>query len=183
MATVANRNAVARGFDAVLEAGVPDGSAPEVLLDAVDGLGAELEDWVDPAASAALLGTEHAIVPGDGQVAIVFPLRRLATLTESGFKDYWLNTHADVGRAVPGLRGYRQFHADPELSKAAAARAGFGVSDFDGVAEGYYADRAEFTKVMSQPEVVQTALEDERRFIDHSRSPASLVRTVYTIHD
>jgi hypothetical protein len=50
----------------------------------------------------------------------------------------------------------------------------FAIYDFEGVAEGYYTDRDQFLRIMSQAEMTEAALEDEKRFIDHSRSPASL---------
>ncbi|MCZ7526631.1 MAG: EthD domain-containing protein [Acidimicrobiia bacterium] len=185
-ATTAHGAEVVTGFAAMMELAVPDEAGAQPLIDAVEGCAERLEGLgarIDATASAALIGTEHVIVPGEEPVALFYALRRLPTLDPEGFRDHWLHRHAELGRAVPGLRGYRQVHADPEASKAAAAAAGVGVHDFDGVAEAYYADVEDFLGIMAKPEVTADALEDEKRFIDHSRSTGMLTRIAYRVRD
>ena len=161
-------------FDAVFELSSDDDL--DRLISAVQGVGKAVEQWTVPERSAAIAGTEHVIVPGQRPLLLVFPLRRLESLTSEQFHDYWLHKHAEVALDVPGLQGYRQFHADAAASAAAAAAAGVGISDFEGAAEGYYQDIDAFLEVMSKPEVAADALEDEKRFIDHARSVIGLYR-------
>jgi hypothetical protein len=167
----------APSFDAVIELSGED-LDQVALASAFEGVGPRLEDWVVPERSAAVAGTEHTFVEGSQPLRIVMGLRRLETLTSPAFHDYWLNTHGELGRKVPGSQGYRQFHADAEASARLAAAAGVAVDDFEGVAEAYFTDMDAFMAVMSRPEIVEPLLEDERRFIDHSRSAIGLFRTV-----
>jgi hypothetical protein len=152
-------------FDAFFELGGEDARF-ETLVAAVAGSGDRLQPLVDPARSAALVGTEHVIIPGSQGLLLVMALRRLPVLSPKEFHDFWLNEHAvEVGRSVPDLQGYRQFHADEEATRAAATAAGLAIHDLDGTAEGYYQDIDVFLEVMSRPEVTADA-----GFIDHSRS-------------
>jgi EthD domain len=160
-------------FDVVVDFGDEDAST-EDLLSAVKGVGRSLASAVDAERSAALLGTEHVIVAGTRPLILVFPLRRLDALTYDEFHDHWLQKHAALARAIPVIQAYRQFHALPAESDAAAEAAGVAISDFEGAAEGYYQDLQSFLDIMSAPEVVADAIEDERRFIDHSRSVMGL---------
>jgi len=162
-------------FDAVFELGGEEADLALVVA-AVKDVGSRLGDWIDPSRSAAIAGTEHVIVPGHQPLELVFPLRRLPTLTSEQFHDHWLNKHSKVALQVPGLQGYRQFHADAAVSADAAASAGVTICDFEGVAEGFYESRDAFLQIMAQPAVTADALADERTFIDHARSVIGLYR-------
>jgi hypothetical protein len=165
-------------FDAVFEVGA-EGATWTELIPAVQGLVERLKELVNPARSAVIAGTEHVIVPGEQPLLLVFALRRLPSLTSEEFHNYWLNKHADVGRAVPGLQGYRQFHADQKATETAAEAAGVAITDFEGAAEGYYQDLNSFLEIMSKPEVTADAIEDEKKFIYHSRSVIGLFRVAW----
>jgi len=56
---------------------------------------------------------------------------------------------------------------------------GVGINDFEGTAEGSYESLDDFLKIMSLPEVAQRALEDEKKFIDHSRSSIGLYHVAW----
>jgi hypothetical protein len=114
-------------------------------------------------------------------LTLVFALHRLPSLSSEQFHDYWLNKHAEVGRAVPGLQGYRQFHANQEATKAAAEAVGVALSDFEGAAEGFYRSLKDFLEIMSKPEVAADAIEDEKKFIDHSRSVIGLYHVAWNM--
>jgi len=111
-------------------------------------------------------------------IKLVFCLRRLPSLSLAEFQDYWLNNHAPLVRSHAGtlnIRRYVQTHttADPALQGALAASRG-APDGFDGVAELWWESREEMAAGTATPEGREAAralLEDERRFIDHSRSP------------
>jgi hypothetical protein len=175
-ATEQGRQAGAFGIDGFVEVAGPDSVDWADLVDALAGASDRLGSEVDPGRSAAVVGVEHDIVPGDLPVLLVYALRRLPSPTHEGFSDYWLGHHAEFGRRLQDGRGYRQFHADHELSVMAAESAGLSVSDLDGVAEASFPDVETFLDLMARPEVAADAMEDEKRFIDHSRSAGVLTR-------
>ena len=159
-------------FDLVIEARGKDVSFND-LGQIMSGVGSRLESLIDPASSAALVGTEHEIVPGAQPLFLNMLLRRPSNWARSEWKAHWIEHHAkEVRENVTGLQGYRQFHADPVASEAAAKTAGVAISDFDGTAEGYYSDLAKFFETLSDPEV-----QKDTGFIDHRRS----VMRLYTI--
>lgn len=175
LAHAAATGAAPPSFDAVFEVGGEDADLG-FLIASVKGFSERLDGWVEPARSAALAGVEHVIVAGSRPLVLVYALRRLPRLSSDAFHDYWLHTHAEMGRRVPGQQGYRQFHAFAEATRAASAAAGVALSAFDGVAEAYYQDVETFLALMARPEVSADALADERNFIDHTCSVMGLYR-------
>jgi hypothetical protein len=157
-------------FDAVFEVGAPDTDL-EKLMAAIKEIPKRLESFLELGKSAVIAGVEHLIIPGEDSLTIIFAIRRLQEMTPEAFYDHWLNKHAEVGRSIPNLRGYRQFHADAGATIEAARAMGVAVDDFDGVAQSYFKDVEDFLKIMSEPEMVQDAIDDEKNFIDHTRSP------------
>jgi hypothetical protein len=119
-ASTEHEDSVGTGFDAVLQVAMRPDADAALLVGAVKGASERLGDWIDPSRSAALIGQQHVIVPGEGPIWLVYAIRRLPELTREAFLDHWLHKHADIARAVPGLTGYCQVHADPEASRAAA---------------------------------------------------------------
>ena len=108
---------------------------------------------------------------------LTFCLIRLPHLSREQFQDYWINTHGPlVASAAETLqiRRYVQLH-----SYAAEASAGLRASrgapaDYDGVAELWFDSLDAVTANGQRPEAAAAAallLEDERRFIDLSKSP------------
>ena len=159
-------------FDLVIEVRGKDMSFND-LSQIMSGVGLRLESLIDRASSAALVGTEHEIVPGAQPLFLNMLLRRPSNWASSDWKAHWIEDHAkEVQDNVTGLQGYRQFHVDPVASEAAAKTAGVAISDFDGTAEGYYSDLEKFFETLSDPEV-----QKDTGFIDHRRS----VMRLYTI--
>lgn len=98
---------------------------------------------------------------------IIFPLRRLPHLDRASFQDYWLNQHGPLvarhARTL-GIVRYRQVHTMKDTRPTK-------VDSFDGVAEIWVDPaRAEGT-ADQQREAGRVLFDDERTFIDHSRSP------------
>jgi uncharacterized protein (TIGR02118 family) len=110
-------------------------------------------------------------------IKLTFCLHRLPRLTREAFQDYWRNTHAPLvakNRKALRIRRYVQCHAlTTELNDA--IRAGRQAPEqYDGVAELWWESVDELVAAMSSPEGQEAGLElleDERKFIDLSRSP------------
>lgn len=108
---------------------------------------------------------------------LIFCLRRRAELSQAEFQRYWLEQHGPLVRqhaAALGIRRYVQSHtlADP-LNDLLQAGRGSDVP-FDGVAELWWDDKTAFETASTSEDGRAASLilfEDERRFIDHARSP------------
>lgn len=164
-------------FDAAIEL-VGEPLCMEEIHSALATLSSDMNGWIDWQRSAALAGTVHVIVPGEENLMFLLAIRRRSSLTRTQFEDHWHVRHAELGRRIPGSLGYRQVRAEAELSRAAAAAVGAAAHDFDGAALAFHTDVASFLTRMRNPAVAETALADERRFIDHGRSFCGLFRQV-----
>ncbi len=110
-------------------------------------------------------------------IKLVFPLRRLPHLSRAEFQKYWLEVHGPLVRQQAdalGIERYVQLHTleDP-LNDALRASRG-GPEPYDGVAELWWQSREELDARVRSPAGQRAALlllEDERKFIDLSRSP------------
>jgi uncharacterized protein (TIGR02118 family) len=109
-------------------------------------------------------------------VKLVFALRRLPHLTRAEFQRYWRERHAPLvekHRDALGIRRYVQLHTR-ELPQNEALRLSRGAPEaFDGVALLWF-DSAELRATPAAAAAAAELLEDERRFIDHARSPLFL---------
>jgi uncharacterized protein (TIGR02118 family) len=110
-------------------------------------------------------------------IKLVFCARRLPHLSRAEFQRYWRETHGPLVRrhaATLRIRRYVQVHtADDPLNDALAASRG-APEAFDGVAELWWESRADLEQGIQDEDgrrAAQELLEDERRFIDHARSP------------
>lgn len=157
------------GFEAMVEA-VGEGVSDAALIEALAPIVEAVADHADLARSAVLAGDRHLLAPNFGPNMMVFALRRPAAMSREAFFDYWANKHGPMITRGFGSRGsYYQLHGDDAATQAAAQRFGAGIADFDGHAGGWLRDAAVLGVSMKRPEAV-VALDDERQFIDHSRS-------------
>ena len=108
---------------------------------------------------------------------LVFPLRRLPTLSRGEFQRYWYESHGPlVRRHAKTLRiqRYVQLHScDDPLNDVLRASRG-GPEGYDGIAELWWASREDLEAATASAEGRRASLElldDERRFIDLGRSP------------
>jgi hypothetical protein len=170
-------DAADRPFDSLMEIVVEDKSISE-LIPLFDDLAKRLRDVVDASLSAALVGTEHVILPGTGPLLVLIANRRLPRFTHDGFIEYWLNYHGPFAREhTPpdvGLH-YRQFHTDVNATQQLVRASGFEIGDFDGAAECYYPNADAVRKLMSRTDVVDQATVDEKEFVDHERCVTSVL--------
>ena len=113
---------------------------------------------------------------------LVFCLRRLPSLSRIDFQRYWWETHGPLVRrhaAALRIRRYVQTHTlDDPVQEALRASRG-GPEAYDGVAELWWDSREDLDAALADPAAQRAAaelLEDERRFIDLTRSPLFVVR-------
>jgi hypothetical protein len=162
----------APGYQGMVWAAGPGGSI-DVLISSLQGLADALGDVVDPAASAAIAGTEEVFLPGDGRLLGLYGIRRRPGDSAEHFHDFWRLEHTKLSMHIPGFR-YRQLHAVGYASERAAATAGVGVHDIDGVVEYFFDDiqyQVDMTRLDNFPEIY----EDEKNFIDHDRATFTYV--------
>ncbi len=107
---------------------------------------------------------------------LVFPLRRLPTLSRAEFHKYWFESHGPLVRQharVLGIRRYVQLHTLDEPLNAVLRESRGTHEPYDGVAELWWDSREAMERALASPDAQQAArelLEDERRFIDLPRS-------------
>jgi len=111
-------------------------------------------------------------------IKLIFCLRRKSGMSLAEFQDYWLNTHAPLVRShakTLRIRRYVQTHTlDDPATQQGIARARGAPEAFDGVAELWWDSREEMTAGVATAEGRDASialLQDERKFIDHARSP------------
>ena len=110
-------------------------------------------------------------------VKLIYCLRRLPHLSLEEFQQHWLEHHSQFGKQIKTLRRYVQCHAlanDPirEALKQAGASA---VETYDGLAISWFDSLEALQAELTKNPIVAAALEDEKYFIDHSRSTAMIV--------
>ena len=110
-------------------------------------------------------------------IKLVFSLRRRPELSREEFQAYWRDHHAPlVARHAETLRIRRYVQTHARASVLAAAQSGARGSEpdlYDGQAELWWDSLDYIVAAASVPAGQQAAaelLEDERRFIDHSRA-------------
>lgn len=109
-------------------------------------------------------------------IKVVYCLRRKAEMSLEQFQKYWLETHAEFGRNIPGVKRYVQVHAlGGELQEMLAAGHPAGKNEpFDGVAELWFEE--EDLRKLGGTEGALAAVQDEANFIDFARSVIFLAK-------
>ena len=119
-------------------------------------------------------------------IKLAFCIKLQPHLSREEFLDYWLNTHrplvrkhAQAMRYFPASRRYVQVHTarqhtlDDPLNEA--LRGGQGAPEaFDGVARSWWESKEGIQRAFTAPEgraAGKELMEDEKKFIDHARSP------------
>lgn len=115
-------------------------------------------------------------------IKLTFCLTRLPSLTREEFQDYWWNTHAPLvanHRKALRIARYVQLHSfAPSLSDGIREARGGGLDNapaiYDGVAQLWWESMEDLAAATTTPEGVaagRALYEDERKFIDFTRSP------------
>ena len=93
-------------------------------------------------------------------------LTRKAGMTHEQFMKHWVEIHAALAHAVPGIRRYVQTHILEERKRADIASTDVHV---DGIAELWYDDRDAMMKSAATPEA-KALYADGALFIGHIKS-------------
>ncbi len=110
-------------------------------------------------------------------IKLVFCLRRLPHLSREEFQRYWLESHGPLVRELAphlGVKRYVQVHTVTSAFSEAMSRHRGAPDDFDGVAELWWDSVDDFALAGTTKEgrdAGRRLLEDEKRFIDLTRSP------------
>ena len=76
-------------------------------------------------------------------------LQRREGLTHDQFVKHWVEVHAPLAHAVPGLRRYSQSHIVAERTRPDISSLGVAI---DGIAELWYDDREAMERALASPE-------------------------------
>jgi len=110
-------------------------------------------------------------------IKLVFTLRRLPHLSRAQFQQYWREEHGPLVakfRKELRIRRYVQVHTREHPIGESLRSSRDAPEPFDGVAELWWDSLEDLAAAFEEPagqEAGTTLLEDERRFIDHARSP------------
>ena len=110
-------------------------------------------------------------------IKLTFCLRRLPHLTVEEFQEYWLNNHAPLAARhaeTLNIRRYIQTHTLATPINDLFAKSRNAPEPYDGVAELWFDSLESMAAGGATPEgrtAAKELLEDERKFIDHGRSP------------
>ena len=109
-------------------------------------------------------------------IKLSFGVRRRDDIEPDEFHRYWRDEHGPLVRSFQpalGIRRYVQLHRIETPFNDALHASRDALEPFDGVAELWWDDLDALTAGASSPDGIiasQTLLEDERRFIDLTRS-------------
>jgi len=114
-------------------------------------------------------------------IKFVMCLTRNSAMSREEFKDYWMNKHGPFFMSnadAMGAKKYVQSHTlNTPLNEGLRASRGM-LPEYDGIAEVWFESEQALMEGMSSPEgqkLGAVLLEDEKNFIDHSRSSAFIV--------
>jgi hypothetical protein len=107
-------------------------------------------------------------------IKLIYCVRRLPHLSMAEFQSHWLEHHSQFGPRVKSIRRYVQYHVlqDDPIREAMAQAGVSKVEPFDGVAIAWFDDLKSLRQDLSGEATVAAALEDEKHFIDQSRTSA-----------
>lgn len=115
-------------------------------------------------------------------IKLLMCLTRHPDMTREEFKEYWMKKHGPFfmsNAQAMGAKKYVQSHTiDTPLNEGIKASRGM-LPEYDGVAEVWFESEEALLQAMSSPEGQKLGallLEDEKNFIDHSKSSAFLVQ-------
>jgi len=117
-------------------------------------------------------------------IKFVMCLTRHPDMAREDFRDYWINSHGPFfmkNAAVIGVRKYVQSHTlDTPLNEGLRVSRGM-MPEYDGIAEVWFDSAEALMTAMGSEEgqkLSEYLLEDEKNFIDHSRSAAFIVEEI-----
>jgi hypothetical protein len=167
------------GFDVVVEVSTPAGQPLDSLVPCFAGLADRVRAYAVVGKSRIVVGRDLVIVDGDGDIQLVYAMRRSPGTTHDEFSRFWAEQHTKVAVSTPGLLGYRQLHVEPQLSAQAARLAGLPAGEIDGIALEWFATFDDFAGAVGGPAQFRTrAKQSEVQFNDLDGVSAILASTV-----
>lgn len=156
--------------DAFVEVSWPEVTGRVDHGEPIRGLAGDLAAVIDAPRSAAVAGRCHLLETGHGAYALAGGARRAAGTTQEQLIDWWYHHHGPLVLSIldPKPVGYQQLHPDFDASRAAAAAAGVGDSEYHMFASSYFASADDFFVPLSQPGVSETLRADEEGHYDHA---------------
>jgi len=137
----------------------------------VAGIGQPLAEVAHPDLSTLLMGEDVVFEASiHTPVRYQYLMRRNASFSHAAYLARYREIHAQFGLKTPGIRGYVQFHVDPEASRDAARRAGLGVWDVDSVSELHLESVETFLGAVASSSIGAEAIADEEIFVDRANS-------------
>jgi uncharacterized protein (TIGR02118 family) len=110
-------------------------------------------------------------------IKFVYCLHRLPHLSREDFQKYWSENHGPLVRTHKDtlhIRRYVQVHTMSDPTNDVLREEHGSPEPYDGVAELWWDSLEDFLAVGELPGAAEAALElfeDEKKFIDHARSP------------
>jgi uncharacterized protein (TIGR02118 family) len=110
-------------------------------------------------------------------IKLTFALTRRPELTREAFQAYWFDHHAPLVASVKDvlrIRRYVQLHSLPASASVGIRASRGGPEGYDGVAQLWWDSFDDLTASADDPAAMEAGrllLEDEKTFIDLSRSP------------
>lgn len=110
-------------------------------------------------------------------IKLTFCLVRRPEFSRAEFQQYWRETHAPLVASVRQalrIRRYVQTHSLPQDASEGLRAIRGGPAGYDGVAQLWWESLEDMAGLAEDPAAIEAGrllLEDERRFIDLSRSP------------
>lgn len=110
-------------------------------------------------------------------IKLTFCLVRRAEFSRDAFQTYWRETHAPLVASVREalrIRRYVQTHSLPDDASEGLRTLRGGPDSYDGVAQLWWESLEDMAGLANDDAAIEAGrllLEDERRFIDLSRSP------------
>jgi uncharacterized protein (TIGR02118 family) len=94
--------------------------------------------------------------------------------TQADFMTHWIEVHAPLAHAVPGLRRYVQNHIAAERTRADIPAT---AVEIDGIAELWFDDQVSYQRALVSPEM-KALHDDGARFIGRLKSYVVEEKTV-----
>lgn len=110
-------------------------------------------------------------------IKLTFCLVRRPELSRAEFQRYWREVHGPLVASVQAplrIRRYVQTHSLPEDASEGLRAIRGGPVGYDGVAQLWWESLDDMAGLSSDPQAIEAGrllVEDERRFVDLSRSP------------
>lgn len=160
-----------RAYDATIDLRLAGRNSADDLVAVVAGLGKWIDESVHVDLSATLIGEDHVFVAGGpAPIRYQYLMRRRSDFTHAAYLERYAEVHSQFGMKTRGISSYVQFHVDPELSRKAAANAGFGIWAIDSVSELHLESMDEFLAAVASSTIAEESVADEELFVDRPNS-------------